>query len=119
MVAGAPCAIASIASVSMKPEPRASRSSLGKRSASASTNSAAPIGIAEAVTRCGIHSRLTRLSPPRTTSTSMPVQVSMMKKTNTTASANKVAASRQFGGMALTKPGTPICAPRSAASAEP
>ena len=35
------------------------------------------------------------------------------------ASANKVVISRAFGGMALTSPGTPICAPRSAASAEP
>src|SRR6185437_1736328 len=118
-VSGAPCDMASIASVSMKPAPRASRSSLGIRSASARMNKAAPIGTADAVKRCGIHSRLTKLSLPRTTRTSMPVHVSMMKKTKTTASANSVAISRIFGGMALTNPGTPMCAPRKAASAEP
>src|SRR6185312_11111632 len=119
LTSGAPCDMASIVSVSMKPEPRASRSSLGSRSASAMTINTAPIGTADAVTRCGIHSRLTRLSLPRTTSTSKPVHASMMKKINTTASANSVAITRSFGGMALTKPGTPMCAPRKAASAEP
>src|SRR6185437_13197047 len=113
---GAPCDMASMASVSMNPEPRASRNSLGRRSASATMTSSAPIGTAEAVTRCGIHSRLTRLSLPSTTKTSNPVQASMMKKMKNTASANSVAATRAFGGIALTKPGTPMCAPRNAAS---
>ena len=93
--------------------------SCGSRNASAMMNSTAPIGITDCVSISGTCGRLTRWSPLSTVSTSRPVYASTPKNRNTKASAINVTTTRMRGGRALTSPGTPIWAPRKAASAAP
>ncbi len=95
----------------------ASRSAPGRRVSSATTNSMAAIGITDCVICSETSGSDTSVSPLSTRTTAMPVTASRPKKKMVTAEASRVAATRQFGGNALTRPGNPICAPRSAASA--
>ena len=81
------------------------------------TNSTAAIGITDCVTCSETSGSDTSVSPFRICTTAMPVTASRPKKKMVMAEAKKVAATRQFGGSALTRPGNPIWAPRSAASA--
>jgi len=96
---------------------RASRQRSGMVSASASAISTAPIGITDWVNEKGTQGRLVRVSPARITITCQPYQASIRKKPITRVSATIRAGMRSAGGLALTSPGNPRCARRSAASA--
>jgi hypothetical protein len=95
------------------------RSTPGRLNSCATMNSAPPIGITDCVNCVGTLGRLTIVSPCRISSTCTPNQVSSAKKPITQTSPKSTAGTRQRGVSALTRPGKPMCARFSAASAAP